>query len=154
MCTLLWVMQHLKPWHSVRSEQRHLKTQSFMMSELMSDEIYGTTWHAGILKHFRQVSSKLTTSYASEIVLQDTQIALPTALKGWVLQLAHEGHQAIVKTEVLLTTKVWFLDVDRKAEAAVHSCLACQAGTQVAHNEPLKRTFLPEALWYSISGDF
>ena len=43
-----------------------------------------------------------------------------------VMQLAHEGHQGIVKTKLLLTTKVWFPDSDRRAEAAVHNCPACQ----------------------------
>lgn len=63
-----------------------------------------------------------------------------------MLQLAHEGYQVIVKTKGLLRTKVWFSDTDRKAEAAVRNCLACQANTPVAH--------LPEATWHSVSVDF
>jgi len=39
-----------------------------------------------------------------------TRIVIPTALK--VIQLAHEGHQGIVKTKALLRSKVWFPNID------------------------------------------
>lgn len=127
----------------------------------VSTLIRDNTWHkidksrhADTLKQFRQVSSELTTSHTSDIILRGTRIIIPTALQDRVLQLAHEGHQGIVKTKALLRTKVWFPDIDRKAEAVVRSCLACQANTPVAYTEPLKMSVLPEAPWHSVSADF
>lgn len=127
----------------------------------VSAHVRHNTWHetdrsrhADILKQFRQVSSELTTSHASDIILRGTRIVIPTALQDRVLQLAHEGHQGIVKTKALLITKVWFPDIDCKAEAEVSSCLACQASTPVVRTDPLKMSVLPEARWHSVSADF
>lgn len=96
-----------------------------------------------------------TTSHASDIALQGTRIVIPTALQNTVLQLVYEGHyEGIFKTKSLLRTKVWFQDIDHKAEAAVCSCLACQANTPDAHTEPLTMSVLPEALCHNISANF
>ncbi|KAK7933589.1 hypothetical protein WMY93_004485 [Mugilogobius chulae] len=125
------------------------------------NHVTNNTWHqietsrnAETLKHFKHVRNELTASPASDILLRDTRIVIPTALHEKAIRLAHEGHQGIVKTKALLRTKVWFPDIDRKAEAAVRNCLACQANTPVTQNEPLKMSPLPEAPWHSVSPDF
>ncbi|KAK7919302.1 hypothetical protein WMY93_010586 [Mugilogobius chulae] len=125
------------------------------------NHVTNNTWHqietsrnAETLKHFKHVRNELTASPASDILLRDTRIVIPTALHEKAIRLAHEGHQGIVKTKALLRTKVWFPDIDRKAEAAVRNCLACQANTPVTQNEPLKMSPLPEAPWHSVSADF
>lgn len=56
----------------------------------------------------------------------------------------------------LLTSSrlVWFPHIDRKAEAVVHSCLACWANTPVTHTQPLRMSALPEVPWHGASADF
>ena len=43
-----------------------------------------------------------------KLVLRDTRIIIPTGLREMVLQLAHEGHQGVVKMKDRLRSKVWW----------------------------------------------
>ena len=49
---------------------------------------------------------------SDDIILRGTRIIVLASLEHRVLQLAHEGHQGIVKTKTLLRSKVWFPEVD------------------------------------------
>lgn len=155
-----FIVSHATPKAMTLTEIKTETLKDPILQEV-SECIRHNTWHkidksrhADILKQFKRVSSELTVSHTSDVVLRGTRIVIPTALHCKVLQLAHEGHQGIVKTKALLRTKVWFPDIDRRAEAAVHNCLACQANTPVAHAEPLKMSALPETPWHSVSADF
>ncbi len=98
--------------------------------------ITSDTQHATTLQKYKQVSGELTVSHTDDIILRGTRIVIPSSLEHRALQLAHEGHQGIVKTKTLLRTKVWFPNIDQKAELAVRNCLACQANTPVTQSEP------------------
>ena len=41
------------------------------------------------------------------VVLRDSRIVMSVSLRDHVIQLAHEGHQGVVKTKQRLRTKVW-----------------------------------------------
>ena len=41
------------------------------------------------------------------LVIRGSRIAVPSSLRGTVLELAHEGHQGIVKTKDRLRSRVW-----------------------------------------------
>ena len=43
--------------------------------------------------------------------------------------LAHEGHQGIVRTKQRLREKVWWLGMDAEAEQLVTTCNQCQLMT-------------------------
>ena len=79
---------------------------------------------------------------------------LPASLQNQEIEIAHEGHQGVVKTKQLLITKVWFPGIDKLAEAAVGSCIACQVTTSATHIEPLQMTELPHGPWVSLSADY
>lgn len=117
-------------------------------------KITGDTQHAETLKKYREISGELTVSHTNDIVLRGTQIVIPGSLEHRVLQLANEGHQGIVKTKTLLRSRVWFPNIDQKAELTVKNCLACQANTPMTQSEPLRMSELPEAPWLNISADF
>ena len=59
------------------------------------------------LKIFANVRSELT-SVDDNIVLRGNRIVIPSALQKRVVEVAHEGHQGLVKTRGLLRSKVWF----------------------------------------------
>ena len=102
---------------------------------------------ARVTSNFRNVQNELTTCNGT--VLRGTRVVLPTALLARAVELAHVGHQGIVKTKKLLRKKVWFLGIDSK------SCLACQAATSGQINpEPTIATPLPSAPWKIVSLDF
>lgn len=139
-----FVVSHATPTAMTLDEIK-TETKSDSILQEVGGCIRHNTWHkidqsrhCDILKQFKRVSSELTTSHAADIILRGTRIVILTVLQDKVIQLAHEGHQGIVKTKALLRTKVWFPDIDCRAEAAVHNCLACQANTPVTPIEPLK----------------
>ena len=71
------------------------------------------------------------------------------------MDLAHQGHQGIVKTKQLIRDKVWFPGIDKMAEQKVQNCLSCQAVTAKSPSpEPLRMTPLPSPPWKEVAVDF
>lgn len=121
----------LQPYTGVRHKRlkmKQSKTQSCRWSVLTSETINYTK--------YKQISSELAVSHADDIILQGTRIVIPVSLEYSVLQLARKEHQGIVKT--LLRSKVWFPNIDQKAELAVRNYTACQVNTPVKQSEQLK----------------
>ncbi len=79
---------------------------------------------------------------------------MPRALQHKALDLAHEGHQGLVKTKQLLREKVWFPGIDKQAEQLISACIPCQASTTYSKHQPLQMSELPEGPWQNISVDF
>ena len=57
------------------------------------------------------------------------RIFIPLTLRSRPVELAHLGHQGIVKTKQLIRDKVWFPGIDKLTEDKVKNCLSCQAAT-------------------------
>ncbi len=57
------------------------------------------------------------------IVLRGNRIVMPTSLRSRTINLAHIGHQRIVKTKRLLRSKVWFPNIDKMVEETIQNCL-------------------------------
>jgi len=74
------------------------------------------------LRPYKQVFTELLT--CRQIILRGTQIVIPKSQQQHVIDLAHEGHQGIVKTKFLLRSKVYFPSIDRMAEQTVKQCIA------------------------------
>lgn len=71
------VVAHLKDntWHQVKNDSQDIT----------------------ILQKYKQICNELTVSHMDDILLLGTRIVIPSGLEDRVLQLAHEGHQGIVK---------------------------------------------------------
>ena len=113
-------------------------------------------WHDtdGVdISSFRGIRNELTVS-DNDILLRDTRLVIPTALRSQVIQLAHKGHQGITKTKALLRSKVWFPGMDRDTETVVQRCVPCQVNSNRRMMEPLNMTTLPRGPWVSVSIDF
>jgi rubredoxin len=78
---------------------------------------------------------------------------IPKTLRDRALDLAHEGHQGIVKTKERLRTKVWWVGMDKDSEKRVRSCHECQLVSQPAQPEPMIRTSFPNAPWEDLAVD-
>ncbi|CAG2218703.1 unnamed protein product [Mytilus edulis] len=87
------------------------------------------------------------------VLLKGSRIVIPDKLRKQTLQLAHEGHQGIVKTKLRLREKVWWPGIDQDAENLVKSCRACQVVGPVPKQEPIKRTQLPDGPWQDLCAD-
>lgn len=86
------------------------------------------------------------------IVLRGTRLVIPQCLRARVLDLAHEGHQGIVKTKWRLRSKVWWPGIDREAEKYCRACYACQLVSQATPPEPMARSY-PSSPWTDIAVD-
>lgn len=88
------------------------------------------------------------------VLLVENRIIIPETLQHTVIQLAHEGHQGIVRTKQLLREKVWFVNIDKKVKEFCKRCIPCQASVPGKHCEPLKMSLLPTRPWSEVSMDF
>ena len=104
------------------------------------------------LSRFEKVKDELTCS--DTIVLKANHIVVPSCLQERIIDLAHEGHQGLVKTKILLREKVWFPCMDNLVESKIKSCLACQVANPVTKREPLQMTVLPDNPFDEVSIDF
>ena len=110
-------------------------------------------WINVLVQDYKSIRNEL--SVYDGIVLRGTRIVIPAELQSKVVDLAHVGHQGIVKTKRLLREKIRFPAIDSLAEKRVRSCLACQATTSAPITpEPIISTQLPAAPWKTLSADF
>lgn len=47
-----------------------------------------------------------------EILLRGSRLVIPSSLQRKIVDIAHEGHQGIVKTKQSLREKIWFPGID------------------------------------------
>ena len=94
---------------------------------------------------YRSIRHELTS--VGHVILRGHRIVLPTALRRQVLDLAHEGHQGIVKTKSRLRAKVWWPAMDREAEARCRTCHACQVVSPPTAAPPVRASPMPDTPW-------
>ncbi|CAC5394863.1 unnamed protein product [Mytilus coruscus] len=90
----------------------------------------------------------------SEIILHDNRIVIPKDLQMRVIDLAHEGHQGIIRTKQLLREKVYFPGIDKLVEQTCKSCIPCLASTPKNVFEQLQMSEIPNNVWENLSMDF
>lgn len=87
-----------------------------------------------------------------KLVLRNSRIVVPRALRERVLSLAHEGHPGIVKMKSLLRTKVWWPNLDKDVENLCKTCHACQVVGPYSNPEPMERV-KPSGPWQDLACD-
>ena len=106
------------------------------------------------LKLFSRVKDELTVNGEMNIILRDTRIVVPTSLHQKAIELAHEGHQGLVKTKKLLREKVWFPRIDEEVKLMIDRCIPCQANGLQNRPDPLQMSPLLPEPWHTIHIDF
>ena len=71
-------------------------------------------WTDPRTQEFKKVKDDL--SICNGIVLRGSNIVLPSSVRNAAIELAHVGHQGIVKTKSLIREKIWFPGIDRLVE--------------------------------------
>ena len=102
-------------------------------------------------KPYVWVRNELT--YIGQVILRGTRIVIPNILRKRVLELAHEGHQGVVKMKERLRSKVWWPGVDKDAERNCRECYGCQLVTKETVPPPVKTTRMPERPWQDLALD-
>ena len=88
-----------------------------------------------------------------KLVMRGERIVIPSTLCKRVLEAAHEGHQAIVKTESHLRTKVWWPKMDSDVELVCKACHGCPVVGQLNVPEPMRCTETPSEPWQDVVVD-
>ena len=143
---------------SVRAETLRDCTLQAVLSALRDGQ-----WHehckkpnvdTSMYNSLQKLKSELAATSEDDLLLRGSRIVIPTALQKQAVNLAHEGHQGLVKTKALIREKVWFPGIDSLVEQTVKPCLTCEIVTPKAQREPLKMSVLPAAPWKELSADF
>ena len=87
----------------------------------LSEAIALNNWLDPEVKPFLNVKDEL--SVCNGLILRNHRLVLPHSLQNKAVDLAHTGHQGIVKTKMLLREKVWFPSIDKLVEEKVKTCL-------------------------------
>ena len=101
-----------------------------------------------------QIRNELGTTSNRDIVLRGSRIVMHQSLRTEAIDLAHEGHQGLVKSKKLLRTKVWFLNIDAMMAKRIATCIPCQTNTHSRRPEPLHMSKTPDYAWQEVSADF
>ncbi|CAF0905347.1 unnamed protein product [Brachionus calyciflorus] len=72
------------------------------------------------------------------------RIIVPKSLQRRVIELAHQGHQGIVKTKSLIRSKVLFVGIDKAVEDSLRNCGICQADSGSTVFAPLIPSKMPD----------
>ena len=148
---------------ALKTQEIETATQDDATLQAVAEAIVKGSWHHEIRRPcvdsvefclLERVKDELSVSASGNLILRGTRIVVPKSLQDHVVNLAHEGHQGLVKTKSLLREKVWFPNIDKLVESKVNSCEACLIVTPECKREPLQMSPLPAAPWKEISVDF
>ena len=106
------------------------------------------------LKRYHQMKETLTVNEEQNLVLKDRKIIIPKCYEKTMAILAHEGHQGLVKTKVLLRSKIFFLGMDELVAKRLIYCIACQAVQKNTVPPAIQSTEIPERVWQTVNMDY
>ena len=97
---------------------------------------------------------ELTVNNDDNVILRNTRLVIPQALRKRVLSLSHIGHMGIEKVKQLLCEKVYFSGTDKAAEDMIKNCVPCQCVSHPDPPEPLKMSKFPPGPRHTLNIDF
>ena len=81
-------------------------------------------WRSPDVQRYKQLKEEILVF--NGLVLRANSFIIPTSLRNKAVDLAHQGHQGMVKTKQLIRDKVWFPGIENLVEEKVKNCLSCQ----------------------------
>lgn len=123
------------------------------LNELKTHMTSGNKKLAAKMAHYGQIISEITQT-SDGLMLRGSRIIVPKSLQRRTIELAHQGHQGVVKTKALIRSKVWFSGIDKMVDEMVLHCTVCQANSTNVRYAPLMPSKMPEGPWQEVSGDF
>ena len=88
-----------------------------------------------------------------DLIIKGEQIIIPESLQNNIIQIAHEGHQGVVKTKQWIKDTMWFPGINKRVQEHIECCLPCQAATDLQIKEPIKSSELPGRPWSQLCTD-
>ena len=81
-------------------------------------------WTSPEVQDYKRLKDEFSVN--NGVVLRKNRILIPPTLRSRAVELAHLGHQGIVKTKQLIRDKRWFQGIDKLTEDKVKNYLSCQ----------------------------
>ena len=111
-----FIMENASP---IAMNVEDIKRETLQDAELqkVAEAIHTGRWHKLLsnatrpnspFKIYHQIRNELCTTPNRDIVLRGSRIVMPQSLRTEAIDLAHEGHQGLVKLKKLLRTKFGF----------------------------------------------
>ena len=106
------------------------------------------------LAPFFQVRDELSV-HGSLITRGPDRVVVPVSLRPRLVDLAHEGHQGIVRTKQRLRELFWWPQLDKLVQSVISSCVDCQYSDKVTKTAPTPLTpvEMPDAPWEKVAID-
>ena len=135
-------------------QEVEVETQKDPTMQAVIKAIETGNWSSPEVQEYTKIKQELAVHKGT--ILRGNRLVIPPTLRNKAVDLAHVGHQGIVKTKRLLREKVWFPGIDKLTEEKITNCHPCQASTPESSklSEPLKMTPLPIGPWKEVSIDF
>ncbi|XP_064631680.1 uncharacterized protein K02A2.6-like [Lineus longissimus] len=147
-----FVRQHAVPNAMLMDEIREASRSDQVIQKLHT-ALQTNSWKDKDLIPYKPIRAELLSH--DDMILRQTRLLIPEKLQQKAIDLAHIGHQGIVKTKRLLRSKIWFAGIDKMTEQTIKQCIPCQATTRNSTPpEPLTMSRLPAAPWSEVSMDF
>ena len=87
------------------------------------------------------------------LILKGVQIVIPRSLRKKMLARAHEGHQGIAKTKVLMRETMWWPGMSNEIEQMIAGCDVCACYRHQQCKEPQSSTPSPQLPWERVAVD-
>ena len=104
----------------------------------------------GMIRYYWPYRAQLT--LVNDLLLYESRIVIPPALRQDVLDKLHEGHQGIVKCRRRAIQSVWWPGVSKNVKELIDNCRIC-CQTRKNSPEPLIITPMPGWPWQRIAAD-
>ena len=124
---------------SVTLKEILLQTKNYSLLTLIMGAIKNNSWHKAqkeVSAHdvdafmsLKMIKDELSVNSDENVILRDTRLVIPKSLQRQIVNIAHEGHQGVVKCKQLLREKVWFPGIDALVTKIVNQCISCQCNT-------------------------
>ena len=101
---------------------------------------------------YKSVRAELATT-CDGVNMRGNRIIIPVAQRRRVLELAHEGHQGVVRTKQRLRSSVWWPGIDREAEKLCSECDVCVRVSAPNPPAPLTMSKMPQTPWEFLAVD-
>ena len=72
-------------------------------------------------------------SFVQDVLLFRNRIVIPSSLKSALIDIAHEGHQGLVRTKQRLHQTVWWPGLNKDVDKYIQCCHGCQVVGPVSY---------------------
>ena len=106
--------------------------------------------HQPLLGQYWESQSHL--AIVDDILLYDERIVIPRAMRIYILDCIHQGHQCITKCRARARTSVWWLGLSTMIKQMVSKRVNCAKDRPVP-TEPLMASSIPSRAWERLAMD-